>query len=389
MAGQRYLITDYQTTYTQPVSNESKQGSVEPLVVIALASNKLSPIAFSPQYPQDVIYYDVNNDTTQIPGCTKGYIYRRIDTARSIDIPFDWRSVKFARWKIIPATWNDSTNYDVRAIVKSPSSNDCYVSIKPNNLNHAITNTEWWRPFEWEYGEYVSPTNSTWNIGGGIQVPVDNTATIDCSIFSILPTDGSLNTSSTIFNITIGKPSSSILSNTNAVFYGDSINNNVIGENFYNNSINRDFVNNRIMDNCNDNSFGSNCHDNSFGSYCNYNSFGYNCYSNSFGYNCYSNSFGSNCHDNSFGSNCNDNSFGSNCNYNSFGSYCYSNSFGSWLKLLSIHSGFESYGDMTNIVALYYNCNKTLTRRYAGEYDPVAVLIYINEQGQQVIQDLP
>ena len=93
--GQTYLITDYMTTYIQPVTLANKtSGIIEPLYVIATDVNKLHIQCLSKLYPQDVVYYDIDNATE---GFTKGKIYRRFDTIKNNDIGTDWRHVKYDR----------------------------------------------------------------------------------------------------------------------------------------------------------------------------------------------------------------------------------------------------------------------------------------------------
>ena len=91
--GTKYLITDYQTVHTIPNTEDTNTGEVEPLLVTAITLNQLANECYSLIYPQDIIYYDIENDQTMVAGCTKGYIYRRIDTKQNNDIPFDFRQV--------------------------------------------------------------------------------------------------------------------------------------------------------------------------------------------------------------------------------------------------------------------------------------------------------
>ena len=99
--GQNYLLTDYMTTYTQPVTNVSKSsGVIEPLIITATNVDKLHTVCKSTLYPQDIVYYEItgeigNEEGTE--GFTKGKIYRRIDTLRNNDIGTDWRHVKYNR----------------------------------------------------------------------------------------------------------------------------------------------------------------------------------------------------------------------------------------------------------------------------------------------------
>lgn len=93
--GQKYRITDYMTTYTQPVTNATKSsGIIEVLQLTAITTNSFATECRSELYPQDIVYYDINDATE---GFTKGKIFRRIDTLKNNDIGTDWRHVKYDR----------------------------------------------------------------------------------------------------------------------------------------------------------------------------------------------------------------------------------------------------------------------------------------------------
>ena len=99
--GQNYLLTDYETTYIQPVTNVNKSsGVIEPLIITATDVDKLHNICKSTLYPQDIVFYEITGDIGnyyETEGFTKGKIYRRIDTLRNNDIGTDWRHVKYDR----------------------------------------------------------------------------------------------------------------------------------------------------------------------------------------------------------------------------------------------------------------------------------------------------
>jgi hypothetical protein len=105
-AGQYYLINDFQTIYEQPdyVNDENtavtppvKSGPVQPLVVIAISSNTLSPIAFQPAFPKDIIYYDFLYTLPKTGGSTKGRIVYRKDSQGN-ECNFDFRNILFKRY---------------------------------------------------------------------------------------------------------------------------------------------------------------------------------------------------------------------------------------------------------------------------------------------------
>ena len=61
--GQNYLLTDYETTYKQPVTSVNKSsGVIEPLIITATDVNKLHNVCKSTLYPQDIVYYEVTGD---------------------------------------------------------------------------------------------------------------------------------------------------------------------------------------------------------------------------------------------------------------------------------------------------------------------------------------
>jgi hypothetical protein len=95
--GRQYLITDYATTHTIPTTATLNTGVNEPIIVTAVSTTALNAQASSSLYPQDILYYNINNSAPA--GTLMGYIYRRIDTFRNIDVPFDYRNVKFRRYK--------------------------------------------------------------------------------------------------------------------------------------------------------------------------------------------------------------------------------------------------------------------------------------------------
>ena len=57
--------------------------------------------AYSEAYPQDEIFIVIlQSDQVVMRDATRGYIYERIDNTYKNDIGFDFRNVKFRRWKV-------------------------------------------------------------------------------------------------------------------------------------------------------------------------------------------------------------------------------------------------------------------------------------------------
>ena len=112
--GQNYLLTDYMTTYEQPVTGLMKSsGVIELLIITATDVDKLHNQCKSTLYPQDIVFYEITGNIGNgkgTEGFTKGKIYRRIDTLRNNDIGTDWRHVKYDRNGIDKLLFEDYTN---------------------------------------------------------------------------------------------------------------------------------------------------------------------------------------------------------------------------------------------------------------------------------------
>jgi hypothetical protein len=132
--GKKYLISDYITTYNQDITGEFLSGNdYEPLIVTASKNNGLEPIAYSLIYPNDIIYYNYDNTMTDsygnnqyIAGATTGVIYRRIDTLLNNDVCFDFRNIKFRRYKLNIPNYDNYTTYNKYDVVYEPNTNAYY-----------------------------------------------------------------------------------------------------------------------------------------------------------------------------------------------------------------------------------------------------------------------
>lgn len=156
--GRKYLIIDYQTVHTIPGTTDTNTGPTEPLLVTALRTNELEPIAYSTLHPDDIIYYEWDNSLTyKVSGATKGFIYRRLDTKENIDIPFDFRNVKFRRWEIdVPTVWDINTVYTTTSIVVG-SDDYIYLSmVNGNTGNDPVLDTYHWMKFNFKNNTYTS-----------------------------------------------------------------------------------------------------------------------------------------------------------------------------------------------------------------------------------------
>lgn len=109
-AGTYYLISDFKTCYDTPEyyingntkgsgEIDYKQGSVEPIIVLATSVNTISSTAYQPAYPNDRIQYDWTWNTTEITGgIAYGRITERIDEYNN-RTDYDHRNIFFNRFQ--------------------------------------------------------------------------------------------------------------------------------------------------------------------------------------------------------------------------------------------------------------------------------------------------
>lgn len=94
-----YLLTDWRLTHTIDQTTVTYTSPREPLFLQATGAFSLATQGYSQVFPQDIIYYTPNN-TARMPGATRGFIFRRIDTAERNDLEIDFRNVRFRRWQV-------------------------------------------------------------------------------------------------------------------------------------------------------------------------------------------------------------------------------------------------------------------------------------------------
>ena len=119
VTGRKYLINDYQTIYNIPGTSPQVEatGAIEPLIVTAISNSEISPIAFSPSNPNDIIHYNLSSWAVGFRNSTinsKGVIYYREDTINRNIYPADFREIICRRWD------DGSGNYEVTTDNSNP-----------------------------------------------------------------------------------------------------------------------------------------------------------------------------------------------------------------------------------------------------------------------------
>lgn len=100
--GQLYRITDFQTTHQIPGTAVIHNETSEPLLVRAVANNKLSTVAISETYPQDLIHYDFDDILAEDASTARtGHILYREDQGKRVATFYDFRGVVFRRYNYV------------------------------------------------------------------------------------------------------------------------------------------------------------------------------------------------------------------------------------------------------------------------------------------------
>ena len=269
ISGMKYLINDFQTIYTQPVSNIEMMGEIEPIVVTAISNNRLAPIAFSTLFTQDIIFYDVmRNNRGKFTWATsndKGQIYRRI-TQNDNDIPYDVRAIKFRRWAVDFGAYQ---NYDANRTYNKNEivirNDELFISLIDDNNGNTpgctanVCRNTIWKPVVTRDNRYVG-------IGATFNFPnanIELNLSINASDFQDFWTFDN-NGQNGIDLDTIYKNTIEFINNirdlNNSIFVGtqiyennikSGIHSNTIRNNFFKNNISNDFRNNIINMNFN------------------------------------------------------------------------------------------------------------------------------------------
>lgn len=334
-----------------------------------------------------------------VPGSTKGFIYRRIDTQKGNDISFDFRNVKFRRWAIdVTAIFDSETIYNSHSLVNDGNGN-LFVCVKNGIIGQSLNNQNYWIQLPYTNGSYISPQPGGFNVSN-IYFPVEDTTNYEDYNMWMNPDDYE---SSYLNTIKFGNTSDSdiIHYNNNVISGGNFYSNNIsdyffennIGVGFNTNKINSYFSNNLILVNFNRNNieagFGNNlveqnCYENNIGLEFNGNiiaqEFSYNNLKNSTSSNIFRNNFTynnleSNNYSNVYGNNVFNNKFDFNFSNNIIGNDFQFNRFNGEI------SGVDFSGFTSNVGVLTGEYVKEITTTQTGNF----VVKYTDQYGDIIV----
>lgn len=163
-----YRITDYRTVHIIGETTDVYTGNINPIIIRAIAVNALSQIGDCGLYKGDIIYYNINN-SGMVPGSTTGFIYRRIDNKYNINMPIDFKGVKYRRWAINNTNvWNSGTAY-IKGDFVNDNGGKVYMAIR-DNINQitpvnpsgpsSIADNTYWTWLGYNNGDFVAESST-------------------------------------------------------------------------------------------------------------------------------------------------------------------------------------------------------------------------------------
>lgn len=180
--GRLYLLTDFATSYVQPISGILKTCAIEVLLLTAVSENSFDQKCQSKTYPQDTIYYNFNSN---VDGATTGRITRRIDNILKNDIGSDWRHILTRRYALnVTNNWISGGSYNSGDIVTN--SNMIYICLKTHTNSVLISQYSNWIKFGFNNGEHAGLyTNGhpVWINNVQYYIPVNSSLFTDSPMF--------------------------------------------------------------------------------------------------------------------------------------------------------------------------------------------------------------
>jgi hypothetical protein len=364
VAGQQYLLTDYETIYDQPDFDAlglpkavvtTNTGAVEPLILRAVTQFDISGMVQSVVFPLDKIQYDWTFSSTEVMGApAKGRIIERVSGNYSGGTgnnraSYDHREVVFKRYETFAGSGvytviNDNGEASDNAILTFAKNKNMYLGgiVDSSSFPFLLSNNI----FDLNCYDIIIGADS-WNntFGGG---SYGTSFGLSCRNNTIGANFNNNTIGNSFANNTIGD----FFENQNI---GNSFSGNNIGINSLGNTIGNDFQTNTIGDTFSNNSIG--------------NDFANNGISNSFVSNIIGNLFGENTIDFGFTSNTIGGGFrlnivGNKVANNNFGVSCQSNKIGNASANNNIGNAFTSNtiggGFIYNVISGDFNSNITV-----------------------------
>lgn len=406
--GQKYIINDFQLRWQFKLADGNwssfSSNVIEPLIVHAVASNKIAHEAYSTLHPEDIVYYDFeatksytwSADAENGPNINnfKGWIYRRIDNLNKIDIGWDWRYItnycSKPDFNSLPS-WDASTYYSSLDVVMR--NNNLYYSKKNNNFNEipdgsGVTS---WSKIAVDANIFypikvINNQNACFSIYLGLRTPIVIPADINTAIQQ--PTFiQDLKSQSNLFldgvkNISIGYGYQNVIRCSTQENAARNIN--ILGS-FFNNAIENSFSYNDSRGDFTDNCIGQSFNGNRLPDIFNFNIISDSCYNNEFGSEFTTNNVGENFIGNNFSTvgRTLDSVIGKDFAYNQTNSLIFACLINNNFISNTVSADLQNY-NLLSASTVYSNFNKEIKTNSSGQIR----LIYLNSSDQIVVTDI-
>jgi hypothetical protein len=271
--GTYYKITNFRTCYDQPdfdydgnaiTTGNYKQGSVSPIIVFGIDPENISHLAYQPEYPQDIIHYDLSFSLTEVTeGAAFGRITYRKDNSQGNSFDYDFREILFKRYDayVSESVYDGTVSIDSSGNVTGTGTN--FTSAVSTGMIIGISN-QFNYPLV-SYYEIVSIADDTnMVVTGNIIATVNNTRLVDANLITLMswkPNNIISNTNSDEFLtfVNYSECFNNTCENTVEATLWEGANpfllsNNVFRSGEYiDNSFGSNFINNTFNDDCNAN----------------------------------------------------------------------------------------------------------------------------------------
>jgi hypothetical protein len=332
VAGQQYLLTDYETIYDQPDFDAlglpkavvtTNTGAVEPLILRAVSQFEISGMVQSVVFPFDKIQYDWTFSATEVMGApAKGRIIERVSGnylgTENNRASYDHREVVFKRYETFAGS-------GVFTVI-----NDNGEAFDGNILT---------------FGKCVNMYLGNISSGSGFPFLLSNNIFgVDCYDVTIGIDCWNNTFGSNCYGISFGLScrNNTIGSNFNNNTIGDYFDTNIIPDGFTNNSIGNNFVGNTTGVDFSSNSIGNFFANNTIGDFFENQNIGNIFSGNNIGINSSGNTIGNDFQTNTIGDNFSNNSIGNTFNNNGISFAFENNTIGNIFGENTIDFGFSS-----------------------------------------------
>jgi hypothetical protein len=129
-----YYKFPFQTIFTIPNTSTILTGTTEEFLILATSNNTTSSNVISLTYPNDELYFETTSDRI---------LYRK-NITNNISTPYDFRTIKFRRWKLEYSgytNWASATTYNYGDIVNNNS--NTYINIVQHISSNLFDSTYW------------------------------------------------------------------------------------------------------------------------------------------------------------------------------------------------------------------------------------------------------